>query len=528
MYGQRQQGTLARIDMVTGEVVDVQPQPRDGEVYERFNWDSPILVSPHKPSRLYFASQRVWKSDNRGDSWEPISDDLTRNQNRFDLPIMGSKQSWDNPWDVGAMSNYNTVSALSEGLISAFQSVLPSVVSGSALYVGLSLAGVGLLVWGGVKLYQHFSSHGSLDFVSKGSSSVSSHPFAKYCEKIAFRPFMNLCSKDKTSWHSVDYGGYFISSTGELMLKAKDIGYHDGAYVFRHCSFVPYISSDGGALAVRYSNFEDSVRSLPKPDYFFIDASQAESTLSGSLYVVDVPLSSGSDSDSVSLDTPLNYIGSVSSGNTTVKYFKTEDGTWVGVGQNDQLVLKIYPDGTVEDFTNTDTDAQNPADTALTDSSSTDTDAQNPADTAVTDSSPATTDAQNPADTDAAADNPTDVIVKNPADIAKAIDDVASKSVPTANSTALPDAPVFDTTVDTPEVPDVLGKFKSIASSLKLTDKVTTSFSGSCSISGSLDLWGNSVSYNIDFCPYAPYLEQAGDILVMVSGFAALLIMFGL
>lgn len=114
MYGQRQQGTLARIDMITGEVVDVQPQPGDGEVYERYNWDAPILVSPHKPSRLYFASQRVWKSENRGDSWEPISGDLTRNENRFDLPIMGSRQSWDNPWDVSAMSNYNTVSALSE------------------------------------------------------------------------------------------------------------------------------------------------------------------------------------------------------------------------------------------------------------------------------------------------------------------------------------------------------------------------------------------------------------------------------
>ena len=114
MYGQRQQGTLARIDMLSGEVTDVQPQPRAGEVYERFNWDAPILVSPHKPSRLYFGSQRVWKSDNRGDSWEPISEDLTRDQNRFDLSIMGSKQSWDNAWDVSAMSNYNTISALSE------------------------------------------------------------------------------------------------------------------------------------------------------------------------------------------------------------------------------------------------------------------------------------------------------------------------------------------------------------------------------------------------------------------------------
>ena len=119
MYAQRQQGTLSRIDMITGEIVDVQPQPKEGEVYERFNWDAPILVSPHEPTRLYFGSQRVWKSDDRGDSWIPISDDLTRNQNRFDLPIMGSKQSWDNAWDVSAMSNYNTISAISESPVKA-------------------------------------------------------------------------------------------------------------------------------------------------------------------------------------------------------------------------------------------------------------------------------------------------------------------------------------------------------------------------------------------------------------------------
>ena len=92
----------------------MQPQPAAGEDYERYNWDAPILVSPHKPSRLYFASQRVWKSENRGDKWTAISGDLTRNENRFNLSIMGKKQSWDNPWDVGAMSNYNTVTALSE------------------------------------------------------------------------------------------------------------------------------------------------------------------------------------------------------------------------------------------------------------------------------------------------------------------------------------------------------------------------------------------------------------------------------
>ncbi|MEM8895341.1 MAG: glycosyl hydrolase, partial [Bacteroidota bacterium] len=114
IYAERQEGNLSRVDMTTGEVVDIQPQPGADEDYERYNWDAPIHVSPHKPTRLYFASQRVWESENRGDSWEAISDDLTRNEERFALPIMGSTQSWDSPWDVLAMSNYNTITSLSE------------------------------------------------------------------------------------------------------------------------------------------------------------------------------------------------------------------------------------------------------------------------------------------------------------------------------------------------------------------------------------------------------------------------------
>ncbi|MCP4978794.1 MAG: glycosyl hydrolase, partial [Maribacter sp.] len=82
--------------------------------YERNNWDSPILVSSHDPKRLYFASQRVWRSDDQGDSWTPISKDLTKNQERLTLPIMGKRQSWDAVWDVYAMSTYNTITSLSE------------------------------------------------------------------------------------------------------------------------------------------------------------------------------------------------------------------------------------------------------------------------------------------------------------------------------------------------------------------------------------------------------------------------------
>ena len=114
IYAETQQGGLYRVDLTTGEQVYIQPKARLGEPHERFNWDAPILVSPHNPKRLYFASYRVWKSESRGDDWEPISGDLTRNENRLALPIMGRTQSWDNAWDVGAMSNYNTITSLAE------------------------------------------------------------------------------------------------------------------------------------------------------------------------------------------------------------------------------------------------------------------------------------------------------------------------------------------------------------------------------------------------------------------------------
>ncbi len=119
IYAETQEGGLHRVDRITGEQVYIKPQNLEEGVIERFNWDSPIVVSPHDPATLYFASQRVWKSTDRGDSWTALSDDLTRNQERFALPIMGRVQSWDNAWDVLAMSAYNTISSLSESPVQA-------------------------------------------------------------------------------------------------------------------------------------------------------------------------------------------------------------------------------------------------------------------------------------------------------------------------------------------------------------------------------------------------------------------------
>lgn len=117
VYAQSQQGYLNRIDMTTGEHVVIRPQPAAEEPYERYNWDAPIWVSQHDPKRLYFASQRLWRSDDRGDNWTALSKDLTRDENRLTLPIMGRVQSYDNPWDVYAMSNFNSITSIGESAV---------------------------------------------------------------------------------------------------------------------------------------------------------------------------------------------------------------------------------------------------------------------------------------------------------------------------------------------------------------------------------------------------------------------------
>jgi photosystem II stability/assembly factor-like uncharacterized protein len=114
MYIMWQGGNVFRKDRRNEEAVSIKPQPAAGDPPERWNWDSPILVSPHSASRIYFGSQRLWRSDDKGDSWTAISGDLTLGQNRYAQRIMGRTWSVDALFDHGAMSRYATTTSIAE------------------------------------------------------------------------------------------------------------------------------------------------------------------------------------------------------------------------------------------------------------------------------------------------------------------------------------------------------------------------------------------------------------------------------
>ncbi|WP_439102723.1 VPS10 domain-containing protein [Congregibacter sp.] len=113
-YQMSQKGNLIRHHAPSKENISIRPQPAADESPERWNWDSPLEVSPHKAGRIFFGSQRVWQSDDRGNSWTAISGDLTSGKNRFTLPVDGRVRSTDALWDLNAMSGYATLTAISQ------------------------------------------------------------------------------------------------------------------------------------------------------------------------------------------------------------------------------------------------------------------------------------------------------------------------------------------------------------------------------------------------------------------------------
>jgi photosystem II stability/assembly factor-like uncharacterized protein len=114
VYSQWQYGGLVRYDRKTGEKVDIKPQESEEGPPLRWNWDSALMISPHQHTRLYYGSQILFRSDDRGDTWRAVSGDLTRNLDRNQLDVMGRVWSVDAVAKNMSTSYYGTIVALSE------------------------------------------------------------------------------------------------------------------------------------------------------------------------------------------------------------------------------------------------------------------------------------------------------------------------------------------------------------------------------------------------------------------------------
>ena len=112
VYSQWQYGGLIRFNRITGESIDIKPRVSEAL---RWNWDAPLIISKYNSKKLYFAANKVFVSKNRGDKWELISGDLSRNIDRNQLPVMGKVWGLETVAKNKSTSIYGNITYLVEG-----------------------------------------------------------------------------------------------------------------------------------------------------------------------------------------------------------------------------------------------------------------------------------------------------------------------------------------------------------------------------------------------------------------------------
>lgn len=110
VYSEIQGGRLLRADKKLGITKSIFPYQGEGEEKLRFNWNAPIYLSPNDPSVLYFGSQYLHRSKDRGETWETISPDLTTD----DPERQRQAQSGGLTLDNSTAENNTTIFTISE------------------------------------------------------------------------------------------------------------------------------------------------------------------------------------------------------------------------------------------------------------------------------------------------------------------------------------------------------------------------------------------------------------------------------
>jgi photosystem II stability/assembly factor-like uncharacterized protein len=110
VYVEYQGGNMLKVRKSTGETKEIKPFRAKEEPEYRFNWNTPIHVSPTRPGTLYLGSQFLVRSRDRGDTWERISPDLTTN----DPAKQQQKESGGVTLDNSSAENHTTIYCISE------------------------------------------------------------------------------------------------------------------------------------------------------------------------------------------------------------------------------------------------------------------------------------------------------------------------------------------------------------------------------------------------------------------------------
>ena len=236
IYAESQYGVLVRYDKPTGQELVLQPQEGKGEAPLRWNWDSPIIISPHSHTRLYFAANKLFRSDDRGDTWKAISGDLSRQTDRNKLPVMGKVWDPDAVAKNASTSFYGNIVALSE-----------SPKKEGLIYVGtddglIQVTGDGGQNW---TKYEKFTGVPDTTYVSRLAAS-------QHDANVVYAAFDNHKNEDFKPYllRSADAGKTWTSIVGNLPENGPVLGFAEDTVnanlLFAGTEFGAFFTVDGG------------------------------------------------------------------------------------------------------------------------------------------------------------------------------------------------------------------------------------------------------------------------------------------
>ncbi len=119
LYTENQGGRLIYYNLNTREEKHIKPVPENPNETYRFGWKCPLVMSPHNPDTIYYGGNKVFKTTNRGHSWQIISPDLTKDQDWKSIPIMGMMRNENTLSRDDGVAHYGTLTALSESPLQA-------------------------------------------------------------------------------------------------------------------------------------------------------------------------------------------------------------------------------------------------------------------------------------------------------------------------------------------------------------------------------------------------------------------------
>jgi hypothetical protein len=246
VYAQSQNGNLGRLDLTTGHRTDIRPvrPPRRAEGEgpvdpldrARWHWDSPLVISPHASGRLYYGGNRLYRSDDRGDTWTAVSPDLTRRLDRDAIPVMGRL------WPEDAVGRHLFTTDLS--VISALDE---SPLVEGLLYVGtddglVHISEDGGEAWQTIETIPGLPENSYVTdlFASRRDADIVFATFNNF-QRGDFRPWVMVSHDRGQSWS--DITGNLPARSGTWSIVQDHV---DGDLLFVGTEFGVYFSVDGG------------------------------------------------------------------------------------------------------------------------------------------------------------------------------------------------------------------------------------------------------------------------------------------